>query len=110
MLGVGDTQMLAELGLTPSPQNVGTAWSEIDGHPLGQLYTPAQALGVLCARWQPQGCPDTPTHQLDTGGVAVPALGTLLQHVGGSWLQPEHHPGGWGDPLRLPAPLPGPGP
>lgn len=80
----------------------------MDGHPPGQLYSPAQALAVPCALWQPRGCLDTPTHQLDTGGVAVPALGTLLQHVGGSWLQREHHSGGWGDPLCPVQPTPSP--
>lgn len=108
MLGVGGHTDVSRAGAHPSPQNVGTAWGEMDGHPPGQLYSPAQALAVPCALWQPRGCLDTPTHQLDTGGVAVPALGTLLQHVGGSWLQREHHSGGWGDPLcpLQPTPLP----
>lgn len=37
---------VSRAGAHPSPQSVGTAWGEMDGHPPGQLYTPAQALGV----------------------------------------------------------------
>lgn len=41
---------------------------------------------------QPHG--PSPAHQLHAGGVAVPALGALLQHVGSSRLQRQQRAGG----------------
>lgn len=63
-------------------------------------------VAVPCVRRQPRGCPAPPTHQLDTSGVAVPALRALLQHVGGSRLQRERRAGGWREPPVLPSPAP----
>lgn len=97
-----DTEMLAELGLPPAPLNYRHSLG-VARHPLGQLGAPAHAGGcALCPPAAP-GVPVPPeTHQLDAGGVAVPALGALLQHVGGSRLQRQHRARGWRDPLRPP--------
>lgn len=78
--------MLVELGSPPHP-SMGTAGVGAARHPPGELGTHGWLLPVPAIS---AGGARPPTHQLDAGGVAVPALRALLQHIGGSWLQREH--------------------
>lgn len=80
--------MLAEMGLPALPKYRHSLRGRGGQAPTGAARH--KWVAVPCLRRQPRGCAAPPTHQLDTSGVAVPALRALLQHVGGSRLQREH--------------------